>query len=522
MSLSTLLATAVMSRFGGNSITAMTSRQINSVAVSGQDTSAVDTIALRCVIILFILVAVSYPVYTLYLHPLRTYPGPKLSAITRLPYWIACLKGDQVRWMTKLHRQYGPVVRFGPDDLSYTDGRAWKDICLVRKGKKENGKEVGFHAPSANGVPNIVCQNNIAHHARLRRALSPAFSEKALKAQEPLLQKYANLVIAKSRAATEVDISELLNFATFDIMADFAFGESLHMLEKGQYSEWVAKVFNSIRVLPFVQMIEFYPLAKKLFALIEPKAISKMRHEHFNHTVMRVNKRLNQGSEKQDLWDFVVGSEALTLKEMHVNAELFMAAGTETTASLLTGVTHYLMSNPDKMEILTDEIRGSFQSSTDITLEGLAPLPYLNACIREGMRVYPPVPSALPRIVAEGGNSILGKWVPAGTHVSVHQFAAYHSPDNFRDPDKFVPERWLGDPAYKDDNRNAHQPFSVGTRSCLGINLAWHEMRLMLAKLMYEFNIESNAGPDWLDQNVYVIWDRKPLICRFKDAAPRQ
>lgn len=78
-------------------------------------------------------------------------------------------------------------------------------------------------------------------------------------------------------------------------------------------------------------MIEFYPLAKKLFALVEPKAISKMRHEHFNHTVMRVNKRLNQGSEKQDLWDFIVGSEALTLNEMHVNAELFMAAGTETT-----------------------------------------------------------------------------------------------------------------------------------------------------------------------------------------------
>lgn len=78
-------------------------------------------------------------------------------------------------------------------------------------------------------------------------------------------------------------------------------------------------------------MIEFYPLLKKIFALIEPEAISKMRHDHFDHTVSRVNKRLNEGSGKQDLWDFVVGSEALTLKEMHVNAELFMAAGTETT-----------------------------------------------------------------------------------------------------------------------------------------------------------------------------------------------
>lgn len=85
----------------------------------------------------------------------------------------------------------------------------------------------------------------------------------------------------------------------------------------------------------------------------------------------------------------------------------------------------------------------------------------------------------------------------------------------------FVPERWLGDPTYQDDNRSAHQPFSLGARNCLGLNLAWHEMRLMLAKLVYEFDIESEAGPDWVDQKVYVIWDRKPLVCRFKPAAPR-
>ncbi|RWA05598.1 hypothetical protein EKO27_g9507 [Xylaria grammica] len=314
-------------------------------------------------------------------------------------------------------------------------------------------------------------------------------------------------------------------------MADFAFGESLHMLERGQYSDWVAKVFNAIRILPLVQMIEFYPLLKKIFALIEPKAVTKMRHEHFDHTVTRVDRRLNQGSEKQDLWDFILESETLTLKEMHVNAELFMAAGTETTASLLTGLTHYLVANRDKMKILTDEVRTRFTCREEITLENVAPLRYLNACIREGMRVYPPVPSGIPRIIAEGGNSILGKWVPEGTRVSVHQYSAYHSPENFkqtntpfylRNPDKFAPERWLGDPEYEDDVRDVHQPFSAGTRNCLGMNLAWHEMRLMLAKLVYELDIESDAGPDWLDQNVYVIWDRKPLICRFKDAAPRE
>jgi hypothetical protein len=90
-----------------------------------------------------------------------------------------------------------------------------------------------------------------------------------------------------------------------------------------------------------------------------------------------------------------------------------------------------------------------------------------------------------------------------------------------RNPEKFAPERWLGDPDYKDDRRDAHQPFSVGTRNCLGMNMAWHEMRLLLGKLLYNFDIESDVGPDWLEQKVFVIWDRKPLPCRLKEATPR-
>ncbi|KAI0874262.1 cytochrome P450 [Hypoxylon argillaceum] len=472
--------------------------------------TALDATILRLLAILLTITIISYPVYALYLHPLRAYPGPKLSAITRIPYWNACLKGDQVRWFTSLHKQYGPVVRFGPDDLSYTDGQAWRDIFLVPKGKKENLKQAEFHMPPANGVPSIIRQNDVAHHARLRRVLLPAFSEKALKAQEPLIQQYADLMIAKCREATQLNLSVLLNFTVFDIMAEFAFGESLHMLERGQYSDWVEKVFNSMRILPLLQIIEFYPILRKIFPFIEPKAISSMRRDHFNHTASHVNKRLEEGSEKQDLWNLVAESELLTLEEMYSNAELLMIAGTETTASLLTGVIHYLVKNPDKMKILTDEIRPRFQSSQYITLEELAPLPYLNACIREALRIYPPVATGLPRIVAAGGNSILGKWVPEGTRVSVHQYSTYHSPANFKDPDDFVPERWLDDPVYKDDIRSAHQPFSVGTRN-------W----LILAKLVHAFDIESDAGPDWVDQDNYVIWDRKPLICRFKDAAPR-
>ncbi|KAK8064095.1 hypothetical protein PG996_008747 [Apiospora saccharicola] len=422
--------------------------------------------------------------------------------------------------MTKLHQTYGTVVRFGPNDISYSDGRAWRDIFLVRKGKRENTKVVRFFWPTAKGVNTLVMEPDKDRHAALRQVFSPAFSEQALRRQEPILRRYADLMVARARrsaGAATVNMAELFNFTTFDITAELAFGESLGLLEKDGHSEWLATVFNTLRVLPYLQIIEYYPLSRMLFRLFEPKSVTKMRLEHFNHTVTRVNKRLEKGSDKPDLWSLVEASDALSLDDMHVNAELFMTAGSETTASLLTGLTYYLIANSDRMKILSDEIRQAFPSNDAISFEGLANLKYLNACIREGLRIYPPLPSAVPRMIPPGGNEILGRWIPAGTQVSVHGMATYRSPDNFREPDLFAPERWLGDPAYEDDKRSVYQPFSLGPRNCIGMNLAWHEMRLIIAKLLYNFDIESDVGPDWLDQNVFVIWDRKPLVCRLVD-----
>ncbi|KAI0193809.1 cytochrome P450 [Astrocystis sublimbata] len=472
----------------------------------------------RVILAIGLLYVIGYPIYALYLHPLRDYPGPRHSAITRIPYWISCLRGYQVQWMTKQHEKYGPTIRFGPDDLSYTDAQAWRDICIVPKGKKENGKELRFHGQSEEGIRHMVTENDGVRHATVRRVFSPAFSEQSLRKQEPLFQKYADLMVECARKSGAPNLTELFDFTTFDIMAEFTFGESLGLLANNRYSEWVAMVFSAVRILPTMQVIEFYSFTRTLFHLIEPKFVTKMRLDHFNHTKVRVDKRLKEGSDQPDLWNLVEDSGVLTIGEVYANAELFMAAGTETTASLLTGLTFYLLTHPEKIKLLVDEVRGTFRTNEEITFEALSKLEYLNACIREGLRVYPPVPSALPREVAEGGNAIMGKWVPGGTRVSVHPTAAYRSPANFTNPDEFVPERWLGDPKYKDDVRDAHQPFSVGPRNCIGMNMAWHEMRLLLAKLVFNFDVTSDVGPEWRDQLVSVLWHRKPLVCQMKDA----
>jgi cytochrome P450 len=95
-----------------------------------------------------------------------------------------------------------------------------------------------------------------------------------------------------------------------------------------------------------------------------------------------------------------------------------MIAGTETTATLLSGLTYHLLQNPDRMGRLVNEIRSHFQDEEDITIEKLQALPYLNACIEEGLRMYPPISNGLPRVVPPGDAEVDGHKVPAGVSVT--------------------------------------------------------------------------------------------------------
>lgn len=328
-------------------------------------------------------------------------------------------------WIQNLHIKYGVVVRYSPNELSYTGAQAWKDIYGYQRGRNENPKDLKFYTPSKNGAPSLAILD-VEEHTKIRRAIAPAFSDRALKQQEPLFRRFADLLISNLRKAvtdepgTAVNMVKMYNFTTFDIMAELTYGESLGLLEKSEYTPWVDLVFKSISVIPLIQITEYYPILKRLFEMLEPESLKKIRVSHHKHSADRLNKRLAKGSNQPDIWNLVTaeGNESkdvlLTVPQMQSNAELFMTAGTETTATLLSGLTYLLLVNPDKLQTLVAEIRGAYASDTDIDFDSLARLKYLNACIEEGLRMYPPIPSAFLRITPEGGNVILGKWVAPG------------------------------------------------------------------------------------------------------------
>jgi len=103
----------------------------------------------------------------------------------------------------------------------------------------------------------------------------------------------------------------------------------------------------------------------------------------------------------------------MTRDEIKATSGILIIAGSETTATLLSGATFLLLTNPSAMVKVVEEVRNNFVHASDITFASVtAQLPYLNACLEESLRLYPPVPSVLPRRTGPEGDIINGRFVP--------------------------------------------------------------------------------------------------------------
>ncbi|KAF5011171.1 hypothetical protein FDECE_2696 [Fusarium decemcellulare] len=454
-------------------------------------------------------------VYYAFFHPLAKIPGPRLYSFTQLPFLYHTVRGDWDQKLKELHDQYGPAVRISHKDVSFNTANALKKIFGHKSAPERTfEKEPNWYKNDHESSSIITADND--NHRRFRRLLSHAFSEKALRAQESVLDQYIDKFILKltqiSQKGAALDIVSWYNFTTFDVIGDFAFGEPFGCLDTGTYHPWIPFIFESIKFVPLRMAAERLGLGLFLPFLM-PTRLKRSREENFQLSQATALKRAeSQNTEREDFMSYILrhnDERGMTPAEIAENAAIIVPAGSETTATLLSGTTHLLLTNRCKYDKLVAEIRSEFGREEDITLTRVNKLPYLIAVLNEGFRMYPPVPAPLPRVAPVGGEEVEGFWIPEKTVVVVSHWATFRSENNFRDADKYVPERWLDDPQYAGDSKDALQPFSYGPRNCIGRNLAYAEMRLILARLIWNFDLELvPGGENWFNQRSFLIWEK--------------
>ena len=344
------------------------------------------------------------------------------------------LRGRLCFDIEEFHEKYGEVVRIGPNELSYSNPEAWNEIYGHRQGKKNMQKEEIMYSPPLYGPKSIITADDVTH-ARYRHLLAYAFSDKALRAQETIMAAYVDLLIERLLENSNVGKSKVnmvawYNFTTFDLIGDLAFGESFHCLESSSYHPWVKMMFAGVKANSYFNAVKRFPAAERLLGYFLPKSIMAAKEAHCGLVVEKVKQRLAMKTEKADFTTFILRNQdkdPLTEKELQANADILILAGSETTATLLSGVSYHLCRNPRVLKLLCEEIRGAFKSEDEINITACNGLKYMLAVLEEGLRMYPPAPSGFPRIVPSGGEVISGRFVPGGvssiaTRYQIHVF----------------------------------------------------------------------------------------------------
>ncbi|KAL8921895.1 MAG: hypothetical protein Q9208_005499 [Pyrenodesmia sp. 3 TL-2023] len=411
-------------------------------------------------LLLFCIWAVLVSIRNAYFHPLSKFPGPKSCAATPIPYVKALVKGDMVGWVMGLHDKYGEVVRITPDELSFITPSAWQDIYTTKPQLPKVSKGV---FQSYNGVPVLATQTVTEEHTRQRRILSPAFSERAVRQQEGILKQYTDLLVKKldeqilsqEKPAVTLDISRWYNYTTFDTIGDLMFNDPFHSLEDSADHPWVAAIFAGLKFGVLTTAFHHFPPMSAVVDRIMPRSLLDKARQHFVWAQQKISRRIENKTTRPDFMTYILGNnegkERMTRDEIDSNGAFLILAGSETSATTCTSSTFFFLKNPAVYEKLRKEIRDSFKSMDEITIQAAAKLPYLHAVITEALRLHPTGAVAVPRLVDRPGVVVSGHEIPVG-------------------PNTYVPERWLpgADPKYDGDRKEAYEPFMVGPRNCLG------------------------------------------------------
>ncbi|PPJ52050.1 hypothetical protein CBER1_09819 [Cercospora berteroae] len=476
----------------------------------------------------------SFIIYRIFFHPLSKYPGPLLAKITDLYSTYHALRGDRHLEFYRIHEKYGPIVRFGPNSLSFNSNTALKDIYGFKSNVRKARFYEAFWATKDSFSTHSAISKSI--HARKRRVLSHAFSDSAIKSMENhilahIRQFCQNLAgntntpdtqLTTSASAPNtpeskgygapINITDQANYLTFDIMGDLCFGKSFSMLETPQNRfaiDLIGSAAHRHLICGTYLPIHTFHLDKLFF-----RKIAAGRARYMQYSKAQAAERMKMNSSEIDRKDFFYHllkakdpetGKGFTTPELWGESNLLIIAGSDTTSTALAAAMFYLVHNPTTLATLASEVRSAFTTVEEIHISPrLNNLTYLRACIDEAMRLSPSVGGLLPREVLPGGTTIDGEHIPEGTVIGVPHYTIHHNESYYPSAFSFLPERWISGSLLPQEQKvtseavsaaqSAFCPFSVGPRGCIGKGMAYNELMITLARTIFMYDMRLAPG----------------------------
>ncbi|KAI1336112.1 BcABA1, cytochrome P450 monooxygenase [Xylariaceae sp. FL0016] len=440
---------------------------------------------------------------------LRHLPGPFLASLSSIWYALLASSGGQYEGFNALFEKHGGLVRIGPNLLVTNDpevisGMTGHKSTWVRDDWYKGGRIDPYHTTMFSMV-------EPKSHDRVKARLARAYSGRETESLEPgvdsqivamialLRRKYLNGTT--SQQGRFVDMAQLSNFFTLDVITRAAYGEAIGFLTRdADMYEFCAEVRKSwvtmtlMMSVPFLRRIVFSSPVLKLLGPkhTDSKGVGRMMRVAKEATERRFAGDLRK--EKNMIASFA--RSGLDQRACEGEALFVLLAGSETTAVAMRSTILYIITNPrvhrDFRKMIVGSIRDGTVSSP-ITVAEAKRIPYLQAVILEGLRIRTPSQGLMPKVVPPEGVNVHGKYVPGGTAIGLGLGSALRTKSVFGDDaELFRPERFLeADEATRAKMESTVMlQFGAGRWACAGQPLAFMELNKVFFELLRHFDFE--------------------------------
>ncbi|KAF2769213.1 putative P450 monooxygenase [Teratosphaeria nubilosa] len=431
-------------------------------------------------------------IYRIFINPLNKFPGPWPARLSNLYMSFQLGKSDAYYKLQALHRQYGPIVRIGSNDLSIIDAGIMETV-YGQQSKVTKSHWYDIDAP----LTSMHTSRDRTLHDKRRRVWAPAFSDKALREYERTIDASNDKVVQRVREAEgkAFNATKWFSLYSFEVMGKLAFGKDYGMLDSGEKQESLEMLSEGMQPFGYLLPIWFSRL------LTQIPGLGSGYQKFVRFCVQELDWRVNRADEadkkgRTDIMSSILkaykGMDKPQKEPMlQADARLIIVAGSDTTAATFAYLFYHLARDPQQVKKLREELTPLAQgqwSDKDIRQAQL-----LNGAINEALRLHPPVPSGLSRLTPREGMQVGAQWVPGRTNFIMPQFVIGRDESVYERANDFVPERWCSKPTMV-KSRDAFAPFSVGPYGCIGKNLALMELRTLTARLVLAYDVK--LAPD--------------------------
>jgi cytochrome P450 len=456
----------------------------------------------------------------LYFHPLSRFRGPWYCAASSLPLAIISLRRREPQWLLDLTKRYSrgsdEPIRIAPTLLFFPKPASIKDIYADAR----NNTKANLYGTGLLGPPHLFSTLKGDDHKALRKALGgPQWSFGVLKnVWEARIDEHIRLFTSKllnaGRQGKPLVLSDRISQFTADIMTLLSFGEPWGYVENERDERGILKELREVLdFLGFAMRFRFIretilesPVAGYLLpSENDPNGYGFLLGQANRLVTERERKMEEKGfSPAKDYLQYALSAQIngkpLSPAQKRAHVTLLFQAGTDTVGTAIGSMLRFLLKDPacmTKAVAEIDDARAAGHLSSPIQYEETrSHLPFVVACIKEGIRLNPPATNLFARVSRNGATRVGSTVVPEGAEITTYAYVVQRDPEVFApDPEVFRPERWL-----ESDERSARMDaasfaWGAGARVCLGKDVAAFEIYKLLPEVGCVFSLGELSMP---------------------------